>query len=156
MVEQQEHEHKHEVKLFIDQQAHHSPSPTTGAALYVLGNVQPGMELFREVTGDREDPEVENGPEIIHLKEDEHFHSGPPKVYKIIVNGRKREVSTKTLSFEQVVALAFDPVPVGPNVQFSVTYRKGPRKNHEGTLTEGETVRIKDGMIFDVSETNKS
>jgi hypothetical protein len=72
------------------------------------------------------------------------------------VNGRKKEVSTKTLSFDQVVALAFNPVPVGPNVQFSVTYRKGPHKNPEGTLTEGQTVRIKDGMIFDVSETNKS
>jgi hypothetical protein len=72
------------------------------------------------------------------------------------VNGRKRVVSTKTLSFDQIVALAFNPVPVGPNVQFSVTYRKGPRKNPDGTLTEGETVHIKDGMIFDVSETNKS
>jgi hypothetical protein len=120
MVEPQEQ--KHEVKIFIDQKAHHSPNPTEGAALYVLGEVQPGMELFREVTGDREDPEVVNSPEIIHLKEDEHFHSGPPKVYGIIVNGRKKEVSTKTLSFDQVVALAFDPVPVGPNVQFSVTY----------------------------------
>ncbi len=151
-----EHEYKHEVKIFIDQEAYHSPNPTTGSALYVLGKVQQGMELFGEVTGDRVDPEIENGPEVIHLKEDEHFHSGPPKVYTIIVNGRKKEVSTKTLSFDQVVALAFNPVPVGPNVQFSVTYRKGPRKNHEGTLTERETVRIKDGMIFDVSETNKS
>jgi len=77
-----EHEHKHEVKIFIDQQAYHSPNPTTGAALYVLGNVQPGMELFREVTGDREDPEVDNGPEIVHLKQDEHFHSGKPKVFQ--------------------------------------------------------------------------
>ena len=151
-----EHEHKHEVKLFIDQQAYHSASPTTGAALYALGNVQPGMELFREVTGDREDLEVDNGPEPVHLKQDEHFHSGPPKAYKIIVNGRKKEVSTKTLTFDQVVALAFSPVPVGPNVQFSVTYRKGPPKNPEGTMTEGENVRIKDGMIFDVTETNKS
>jgi hypothetical protein len=41
-------------------------------------------------------------------------------------------------------------------VQFSVTYRKGPKKNPEGTMTEGETVRIKNGMIFDVTETNKS
>jgi len=149
-----EHEHAHAVRIFIDQRAYHSQNPTTGTALYVLGNVQPSMELFREVTGDREDPEIDNGPEVIHLNEDEHFHSGPPKVYTIIVNGRKKEVSTKTLSFDQVVALAFNPVPVGPTVQFSVTYRKGPRKNHEGTLTEGETVRIKDGMVFDVTETN--
>jgi hypothetical protein len=47
-------------------------------------------------------------------------------------------------------------VPAGPNVQFTVTYRKEPRQNHEGSMTEGETVRIKDGMIFDVTETNKS
>jgi hypothetical protein len=146
----------HEVKIFIDQNSYHSPNPTTGAALYVLGNVQPGMELFREVTGDREDSEVDNGPESVHLEQDEHFHSGKPKIYKIIVNGRQKEVSTKTLTFDQVVALAFNPVPSGPNVQFTVTYRKGPRKNHEGSMTEGETVRIKDGMIFDVTETNKS
>jgi hypothetical protein len=146
----------HEVKIFIDQNSYHSPNPTTGAALYVLGNVQPGMELFREVTGDREDSEVDNGSESVHLEQDEHFHSGKPRVYKIIVNGRQKEVSTKTLTFDQVVALAFNPVPSGPNVQFTVTYRKGPRKNHEGSMTEGETVRIKDGMIFDVTETNKS
>ena len=77
-------------------------------------------------------------------------------MYHIVVNGRKKEVSTKTLTFDQVVALAFNPVPSGPNVQFSVTYRKGPKKNPEGTMTEGEAVRIKDGMIFDVTETNKS
>jgi hypothetical protein len=149
-------EQMHDVKIFIDQNSYHSPNPTTGAALYVLGKVQPDMELFREVTGDREDSEVNNGPESVHLKQDEHFHSGKPKVYKIIVNGRPKEVSTKTLTFDRVVALAFNPVPSGPNVQFTVTYRRGPRKSHEGSLTEGETVRIKEGMIFDVTETNKS
>jgi len=149
-------EQTHEVKIFVDEQARHSPNPTTGAALYALGNVKPELELFREVSGDHVDPEVDNGPEVVHLKQDEHFHSGSPKVYDIIVNGRKKEVLTKTLTFNQVVALAFNPVPNGPNVQFSVTYRKGPKKNHEGTMTEGETVRIKDGMIFDVTETNKS
>ena len=40
-----EHEHKHEVKIFIDQRAHHSPNPTTGAALYALGNVKPLVEM---------------------------------------------------------------------------------------------------------------
>ncbi|MGD1098110.1 MAG: multiubiquitin domain-containing protein [Bryobacteraceae bacterium] len=151
-----EHEHKHEVRVHIDEHKYEAPSPTTGAALYKLGNVAAGLELYREVTGDREDQEIENGPETVHLKEDEHFHSGPPKVFTIIVNGRKKEVPTKTLSFDQLVALAFNPVPVGPNVMFTITYRKGPHKNPEGTLTEGGTVRIKDGMIFDVSETNKS
>ena len=47
-----EHEDGSKVKIFIDENAYHSPNPTTGAALYVLGSVQPGMELFREVAGD--------------------------------------------------------------------------------------------------------
>src|SRR5712692_8280711 len=97
-----EHEHKHEVRIHIDEHKYESPSPTTGAALYELGNVAAGLELYREVTGDREDREIENGPEPVHLKEDEHLHSGPPKVFTIIVNGRRKEVSTKTLSFDQV------------------------------------------------------
>jgi hypothetical protein len=74
----------------------------------------------------------------------------------IIVNGRRKEVMTTELTFVQIVALAFNPIPSGPNVMFTITYRKGPRENPEGTLTEGATVEIKDGMIFDVTETNKS
>jgi len=147
---------RHKVRIHIDQKPYESPNPTTGGALCVLGNVPAGLELYREVRGDREDPPIENGPEVVHLKEDEHFHSGPPKVFTIIVNGRKNEVSAKTLSFDQVVALAFNPVPAGPTVQFTVTYRKGPHGNPEGTLTEGQTIKIKDGMIFDVTETNRS
>src|ERR1700678_4018808 len=72
-------EQTHEVKIFIDQTSYHSPSLTTGAALYVLGSVQPGMGLFREVTGDREDSEVDNGPEIVHLKQDDHFQRPPER-----------------------------------------------------------------------------
>lgn len=154
--EQQEVKRKHEARIHIDEKRYESPNPTTGEALYKLGNVAPGLELYREVTGDREDLPIANGPETVHLREDEHFHSGPPKEFTVIVNGRKKEVTTKTLSFDQIVALAFNPVPVGPNIMFTITYRKGPEKNPEGTLTEGATVTIKDGMIFDVTETNKS
>jgi Multiubiquitin len=149
-------EQKHQVRIHINQHPYESPNPTTGAALYALGNVPAGLELYREVSGDKEDTAIENGPETVHLKEDEHFHSGPPKGTTIIVNGRRKEVSTKTLSFDQLVALAFNPVPTGPTVMFTITYRKGPLTNPEGTLTEGATVKIKDGMIFDVTETNKS
>ena len=150
-----EHEHK-SVKIFIDQQAHHSPTPTTGAALYVLGGVGPGLELFREVTGDREDPEVPNGPEVIHLKEDEHFHSGKPKVYHIIVNGQKKAVTAKTVSYEEIVKLAFPNPITGPNIIYTVGYEDGPHQNPSGSLMPGGKVKVKDGMIFDVTPTDKS
>jgi hypothetical protein len=151
-------EHKKQVRIHIDQKPYESPNPTTGDALYKLGHVQAGFELFREVKGDKEDPEVPDGPEPIHLREDEHFHSGPAphREFTIIVNGRKKVVTKKRLTFNEIVALAFDPVPTGPNIMFTVTYRHGPDANPEGTLIEGGSVKVKDGMIFNVTATDKS
>jgi hypothetical protein len=74
----------------------------------------------------------------------------------IIVNGRKKVVTAKELSFEEVVALAFENPPSGENVFFTVTYRRGHGQKPEGTLVKGETVKVKDGMIFNVTATDKS
>jgi hypothetical protein len=149
---------KHEVRIHIDQNRFESPNPTTGEALYRLGNVAPGLDLYRELTGDREDKVIPNGVERVHLEEDEHLHSGAPHVshFDIFVNGRKKVVTTRELSFDQVVALAFDPVPTGPDIMFTITYRHGPRENPAGNLLEGAVVKIKEGMIFNVTPTNKS
>jgi hypothetical protein len=78
------------------------------------------------------------------------------KTLTIIVNGRERTVETKELSFEDVLKLAFDPVPSGPNWEFTVSYRRGEGKKHEGSLLPGETVKVKDGMIFVATATDKS
>ncbi len=45
--------------------------------------------------------------------------------FKIIVNARPKEVTEDEQSFNQIVALAFNPVPSGPNIVFTVSYRKG-------------------------------
>lgn len=78
------------------------------------------------------------------------------KEHTIIVNGRKKEVTTEELSFDQLVALAFNPVPTGPNILFTITYENGPRENPEGSLLAGGTIEIKEGMIFNVFQTDKS
>jgi hypothetical protein len=78
------------------------------------------------------------------------------KEYKIIVNGREKTVTEKELSFDDIVALAFDNPPTGPNIVFTITYRRGHGNKPEGSLVEGETVKIKDGMIFNVTATDKS
>jgi hypothetical protein len=153
-----ETETRRRVRIHIDQEPHESPNPTTGEALYELGKVPPGLELYREVTGDKEDPPLTSGPEVVHLKENEHFHSGPPQVkhFEIFVNGRKKVVTARELSFDEIVALAFNLVPTGPNVMFTITYRHGPRPNPEGNLLEGGTVSVKSGMVFNVTRTDKS
>lgn len=74
----------------------------------------------------------------------------------IIVNARRKEVAGHTVTFEQVVELAFDPVPSGPNYEFTVSYRNGPPANPQGNLYPGQSVRIKEGMRFNATVTDKS
>jgi Multiubiquitin len=149
---------KPEVRIHIDQKPYESANPTTGDALYKLGHVQSGFELFREVKGDREDPIVENDDEPIHLREDEHFHTGlaQPRKYTIIVNGQKKVVDTKKVTFDQIVKLAYPTPPVGTNILYTVSYEDGPRRNPQGSLTEGQSVLVKNWMIFNVTATDKS
>lgn len=82
---------------------------------------------------------------------------GSVKQLTIYVNGRAREIPAKELlSFDEAVALAFGTVQKGPNIVYTVTYRRGEGNKPEGTLVEGESVKPKDGMIFNVTRTDKS
>jgi hypothetical protein len=78
------------------------------------------------------------------------------KEITIVVNGRSKVVTDKDIAFAEVVALAFDSVPTGPNIVFTVTYRRGHGNKPEGTMVEGDTVKVKEGMIFNVTATDKS
>ena len=91
-----------------------------------------------------------------NLQENKREGQGHNKEFTIIVNGRQKEVTAKELSFAEIIALAFDNPPTGPNIVFTVTYRKGEGNKPEGTIVEGDTVKIKDGMIFNVTATDKS
>lgn len=89
-------------------------------------------------------------------QENKHEGQGSNKEFTIIVNGREKVVTARELSFAEVVALAFDTPPSGQNIVFTITYRRGEGNKPEGTLVEGETVKIKEGMIFNVTATDKS
>ena len=79
------------------------------------------------------------------------------KTITIIVNTRPKQWTARDISFDQVVSLAYDGnPPSGPDWVFTVTYRKGEDGKKEGTMVEGDTVRVKDGMVFNVTATNKS
>jgi hypothetical protein len=80
---------------------------------------------------------------------------GEDKLVKIIVNGEEKEVEKGDLTFAQVVALA-SGLPTGPNILYTITYRKAEGNKPEGTLVEGGTVKIKKGTIFNVTATDKS
>ena len=80
------------------------------------------------------------------------------KTYEIFVNGSKKQWGEKEISFTQVVNLAYNNNPPNaPGEMFTVVYsRGGDQKKPQGTLIDGESVKVKDGMRFDVTATNKS
>lgn len=82
--------------------------------------------------------------------------SDDKKQFTIFVNGRQKIVNSERLTFDQVVSLAFDNPPSGPNILFTITFRKADGEKPEGTLVQGQTVEIKNGTIFNVTATDKS
>lgn len=87
---------------------------------------------------------------------DDHGQGGRDKTTTIIVNTREKEVEGKEVTYDQIVALAFETPPSGENIEITIAYRDGPGQNKEGSLKPGQTVRIKKDMIFDVTATDKS
>lgn len=79
------------------------------------------------------------------------------KLVKIIVNGREKSWEKKDdISYDEVVHLAFDNPPTGDDVQITVQYTRGEGHKPSGTLVEGQSVKVKNGMVFDVTATNRS
>ena len=58
---------------------------------------------------------------------------------------------------ERGVGTAIVPTyPQHPETTYSVTYKRGQGNKPEGTLSPGGTVKVKEGMVFNVSRTGQS
>ena len=90
-----------------------------------------------------------------HGHDDDHG-GGNDKTTTIIVNTREKKVEGKEVTFDQIVRLAFETPPSGPNIEITVAYRKGRGNTQSGTMKPGDTVKVQDGTIFDVTATDKS
>ena len=96
--------------------------------------------------------------QLIDLREAgvERFKSIPTQKITIIVNGRKKTITSNKLSFNDIVSLAFEHPPIGENVCLTITYRNGPCNTSQGTMVEGDIIKIQDRMVFNVTATDKS
>lgn len=84
-------------------------------------------------------------------------HEEKDKTVDIVVNGRRKTwPKNDDISYSEVVRLAFENPPSGDGVQITVQYTRGNGNKPSGTLLEGQSVKVKDGMIFDVTATNRS
>jgi len=74
----------------------------------------------------------------------------------IIVEGTPHEWDKKKISYAEVVTLEVPDYAHHPDITYSVNFTNGPHNRPEGDLAKGESVKVKDGMIFSVSETGQS
>ena len=140
--------------FFVDDRGEITANPQqTGESLRELFRVEADRLLIRDFESPDDDP--------IEAVEIVKFEDGPvfvtrSTVFVIVVNGRRREVRKSQLTFNEIVKLAFDNPPQGEFICFTITYRGGDPSKPEGTLLEGETVKLVCGMIFNVTATDKS
>jgi Multiubiquitin len=76
---------------------------------------------------------------------------GQTKEVKIFVNTIEKIVNGPTISYEDVVKLAYPK----ENFKYSVSY-SGGKGGKEGALLPGKKLPLEEEMIFDVTPTDKS
>lgn len=74
----------------------------------------------------------------------------------IKVNSRHREVDHRVLTYWEVVKLAYPEAVPSDQIIYSIDYASGPHQNPNGSMVEGQTVLVKEGMKFYVTPTDKS
>jgi len=116
-----------------------------------LGQIGSEDEIYLEVHGDYED-ELITDETVVDLARPgiEHFISVDKQVI-LLVNTREREWDKEQISFQEVVQLA--------NKQgsaYTVTYSHGPRQNPKGEMSLGDSVFVKNKMVFTVTPTRES
>lgn len=127
----------------------------TGHSLKRLFGLPDGAVLLRDLESPNDTPIADN--EVVEFVDGPVFtcrsHHEAEET-KIIVNGREKVVTGKTISYANLVALAFGAIE--PMTIYTVTFKNGPPSKPEGRMVEGDVVKLQCGMIFNVTATSKS
>ena len=78
------------------------------------------------------------------------------KLVTIYVESTPHEWPKGEITYAEVVTLEVPDYPQHPEITYSVKYSRGHGNKPEGTLAPGGTVKVKEGMRFNVSETGQS
>ena len=78
------------------------------------------------------------------------------KTVTIVVEGTPHEWPKEEITYAEVVTLEVPDYAQHPEITYAVKYTRGHGNKPEGILSPGGSVKVKDGMIFNVSETGQS
>jgi hypothetical protein len=130
----------------------------SGAEIRQLGNIPNEDEIFLALKKPWEDEIIRDDMQVNLTRPGIEQIYSVSKQFKVelIVNGRQKQWTEKTITFEQVVVLAFGTYDPNPNRAYTVTYDRGPHENPEGSMSKGDKVFVKNKMIFNAAATDKS
>ena len=75
----------------------------------------------------------------------------------IVVEGTPHEWPKEKISYAEVVKLEVPTYnPDSPQATYSITYVRGLGNKPEGILSPGSSTKVKEGMVFNVTETGQS
>lgn len=75
------------------------------------------------------------------------------KIYKFIVNSKEKQHLYRVITFDAVVILAFGIIERNDYTTYTITWKNG---DAGGIMLPTGKVKVKDGMIFNVTRTDKS
>jgi len=78
------------------------------------------------------------------------------KTVTIIVEGTSHQWPRGEITYAEVVTLEVPDYPQHTDITYSVKYKNGHGDKPEGILSPGGSVKVKEGMIFSVSQTGQS
>jgi hypothetical protein len=79
------------------------------------------------------------------------------KTVTIVVEGTPHQwPKGDEISYAQVVTLEVPDYSPASGISYAVKYTRGEGHKPEGILSPGESVKVKEGMVFSVSETGQS
>ncbi|MBN2068428.1 MAG: multiubiquitin domain-containing protein [Opitutales bacterium] len=110
------------------------------------------LSIYRDYESPND--EALSSEEKIQFKDGPVFYTRPLQI-EIIVNGQQHLVAKSKITYTEVVSLAF-PNPDFARIAYTISYKRGPKQNPQGTMSDGDIVKIKNRMIFNVTPTDKS
>lgn len=144
-------------RIFVDEQAlDWGGSHISGATIKQLAGVQAAhTDLWLDKVGGHDRLIADH--ELVDLAKPgaERFVTRAIRI-AIKVNSRDREVDHRVLTYWELVKLAFAQAVPSDQIIYSIDYACGPHQNPSGSMVEGQTVIVKEGMKFYVTPTDKS
>jgi hypothetical protein len=127
----------------------------TGRSLKRLLGVPHDAVLLRDFESPQDEPIADD--DMVEFEDGAVFTcrgAHASKECKIVVNGREKFVAGESISYADLVVLAFGSID--PNSIYTITFKHGPASNPEGKMVAGDVVKTQCGMHFNVTPTSKS